>query len=378
MSAVDAARRLVEQQPAHPVLSLYLDLDPERFATPPSRASQITSLTDEAARMIDHDDSLNHGDLVSLREDVERVRRYLLSREPPFKGARALAVFCSGRDGLFEVIQISRPVQGRVEVGPTAYVEPLIIAAGERRWCVVLVNRREARILTGQPDRLTESERVSDNVHGQHDQGGWSQSNYERSVEEDAEAHLRRVAELVQRRWQRERFDCLALGGPQEVVARFAPLLADDLSRCLISRRVQVDVGAATDEQVRAAAGELVDVVERERERAALDRLAAGLGSGGRAAGGPQATVDALNERRVETLLLENGIDRHGGRCPTCGILSLEMHGPCPADGTDMEEVEHLREAAVQVALTQDADVVVVRHFPDLGPHRGMAALLRF
>ncbi len=378
MSVVEAARRLVEQQPAHPVLSLYLDLDPERFATPPARASQITSLIDEAAREIEHDDALEHDDLVSLREDLERVRRYLLSREPPFKGARALAVFCSGRDDLFEVVQMSRPVTGRVEIGRTPYVEPLVVAAGERRWCVVLVSRREARILTGAPDRLTERERMRDHVHGQHDQGGWSQANYERSVEQDADAHLRRVIELVSRYWQRERFDCLALGGPQEVVARFQSLLPDELTRCVIAQRVQADVAAATDEQVRTAACGLVDDVERERERAALDRLAAGLGSGGRAAGGPQATLDALNERRVEVLLLEDGIDRHGGRCPSCGLLSLETRGPCPADGTDLEEVEHLREAAVEAALTQDAEVVVVRRFPDLGPQQGIAALLRF
>lgn len=97
-----------------------------------------------------------------------------------------------------------------------------------------------------------------------------------------------------------------------------------------------------------------------------------------RAAGGPQATLDALNERRVETLLLENGLDCRGGRCPRDGLLSLETHGPCPADGTELEEVEHLREAVVEAALAQDAEVIVVKRYPDLGPHRGMAALLRF
>jgi peptide subunit release factor 1 (eRF1) len=141
---------------------------------------------------------------------------------------------------------------------------------------------------------------------------------------------------------------------------------------------VEVDVAAATDDQIRDAVLSLVDDAERERERAALDRLAAGLGGGGRAAGGLQATLDALNERRVETLLLENGIDRRGGRCPACGLLSLETHGACPAEGTELEELQHLREAVVEAALVQDAEVIVVQRFPDLGPHQGLAALLRF
>ena len=33
------------------------------------------------------------------------------------KGARALAVFCSGQDDLFEVIKLPRPVPGRVVIG---------------------------------------------------------------------------------------------------------------------------------------------------------------------------------------------------------------------------------------------------------------------
>src|SRR5436305_4199729 len=171
MSVVQAARRLAEQRPSHPVLSLYLDLDPEEFAAPPARVSQIHSLLDQAARDVEADDSLTHEELVRVREDLDRVREYLLSDEPPFQGARALAVFCSGRDDLFEVVQLSRPAPPRVAIERTPYVEPLIAGAQERRWCVALVTRREARILTGTADRLSELRHFEDGVHGQHQQG---------------------------------------------------------------------------------------------------------------------------------------------------------------------------------------------------------------
>ncbi len=106
--------------------------------------------------------------------------------------------------------------------------------------------------------------------------------------------------------------------------------------------------------------------------------MASGIGSGGRAVGGAEATLAALNERRVRTLLLEPGFDRPAVRCRSCGLLMLEGDGRCPADGGQIEELEHLREAAIEAALAQDADVVVVRHYPDLGPLQGIAALLRF
>jgi peptide chain release factor subunit 1 len=312
------------------------------------------------------------------REDLERISSYLHSREPPFKGARALAVFCSVRDDLFEVVQMARPAEGFAAIERTPYIEPLIRSAEDRRWCVALVNRRAARILTGPGDQLEERQRIKDDVPSQHDQGGLSQANYERSVEKDVEDHLRRVAEMLSRLWRRDRFDRLALGGPTEVVSRLEALLHEELRGRLTSRRVEVDLSSATDDQIRAAVARLVEEDERHRERTALDRLAAGIGRGGRAAGGPEATLEALTERRVETLLLENGFDRRGGRCPTCGLLSLETHDRCPADGSALEELDHLREGAVEAALAQDAEVVVVRHYPDLGPFQGIGALLRF
>jgi peptide subunit release factor 1 (eRF1) len=378
VSVVEAARRLVEHKPGHPVISVYLDLDPERFATASARASQVRSLLDAASREVEGDEALGHEARTALREDLERVNSYLLSREPPFQGARSLAVFCSGHDGLFEVVQLTRPVEARVVIDRNAYVEPLVGAAQEQRWCVVLVSRREARILMGPPDRLQERHRIKDDVHGQHDQGGWSQANYERSIENDAEAHLRRVADLVGRDWQRERFDRIALGGPQEVVPRFEALLRDEVRARMASGRVEVDVGSATEDQVRSAVAKLVEEDEQRREREALDRLAAGVATGERAAGGLDATLEAINERRVEKLLLDPGFDRQGGRCPSCSLLALDPKGRCPADGSKLDEVEHLREAVVEAAIAQDADVLVIRRYPDLGPFGGIAALLRF
>ena len=76
--------------------------------------------------------------------------------------------------------------------------------------------------------------------------------------------------------------------------------------------------------------------------------------------------------------MLERGLARRGGRCPSDGMLTVATSGPCPADGTEIEEVEDLSEAAVEAALLQDAEVIFVHRYPDLGRHQGMAALLRF
>lgn len=378
MSVTQAARRLVSRETAHPVVSLYLDLDPERFATPPARASQVRSLLDGARREVESRRELSHADHQALREDLGRIESYLLSGEAPVEGARALALFCSLRDGLFEVVALSRPAEGFVAIESRPYVEPLIRGAQERRWCVALVSRRAARVLSGPGERLEERQRIEDNVHGQHDQGGWSQARYGRSVDKEADDHLRRVAEMLHRRWRRERFDRLALGGPVDAVSRLEGFLHEDLRPLVSERRVEVDMSAASEDAVRAAAARLVEEDERVQERAALDRLAAANATvDGRSASGLEQTLAALGERRVEVLLLAPGFEARGGRCPSCGLLYPEA-GSCPLDGGSVAVEERLREAVVEAALAQDSEILIVRHFPDLGPFGGIAALTRF
>jgi peptide chain release factor subunit 1 len=378
LAAVGQARRLIDYKPDHPLISLYVDLDPERFATPPARAAQIRSLIDQARRDVEAQDGLGHDDRIALRADIDRIDAFLTSPEAPFKGARGLAVFCSRRVDLFEVVQLLRPTDARVVVGPSPCIEPLVAALQVRRWMVALVSRRDGRVLEGPADGLHEETRLDEFVRGQHEQGGWSQANYERSIEKDTDDHLRRVADAVNHRWRTDRFHRLAVGGPTEIVPRFEAYLAADVRPHLIPDRVAVDLSSATEEQIRGAVAKLVAEDEKRSERDALDRLEAAIGSGGRGAGGPYDTLVALNERRVQTLLLEPALDRRGARCPRCGLLMLDPSDPCPADGSETDEIEDLREAAVEAALGQGAEVMVVRNYPDLGPLQGIGALLRF
>ncbi|HZG49296.1 MAG TPA: hypothetical protein VEY90_07230, partial [Thermoleophilaceae bacterium] len=87
----------------------------------------------------------------------------------------------------------------------------------------------------------------------------------------------------------------------------------------------------------------------------------------------------ALNERRVETLVLDeqlSGIE--GVRCSECGWLGLGGES-CPADGARTVELEDVTDAAIEAALQQSAELLAVRHDRDaIDAHGGAAALLRF
>jgi peptide chain release factor subunit 1 len=369
--------RLAELRPARgKVLSLYLNLDPSEFATPQARSTAIRSLLDEAERQVQDAKELQRDDRLALREDLKRVSRFFQSGEFSAKGAHGLALFCCGPSKLFDALKLPRPLPSRVVIEDSPFVEPLVRLVPMTSFCVLLVNRQLGRILCGSAERLEEVDRIADDVHRWHDQGGWSQARYQRGIEKEAEEHVKRTADALFRRFQRAPFDRLLVGAPQEltgdVEARLHPYLRDRLAG-----RLQVDVENSTAEEILRAAAPLMEADAGRREREALDRLAEGLTKGD-AATGLDDVLGALNERRVETLLLDDGFSTPGVVCASCGWLGGKGAPGCPVDGGALERRDDVRENAVELALAQAAEVLPVRHHPDLGELGGIGAVLRF
>lgn len=371
----DELRRLSELRLDRPVvLSLYLDLDPAEFATPPARATAIRSLLDEADRKLRDRDSLSHEDRADLQASLARART-LLEHELPSEGAHAVAVFASQSPELFEVMKLPRSVRNRVAIGNSPLVGPLALLERRERWCVALVNRRDARLFRGSPDGLREVEQVHDTVFGQHDQGGLAQARYQRGIEKEKDDHLKHTAERLMTHYKRRPFQRLIVGGPREVVADFESKLHGYLADAL-SGRIEVDVEHSSADQVLAAAQPCFDELEEQREAEALERL----GESGRAANGLDDTLRALNERRVECLLLEEQFSATGVSCPECGWLGAGDERTCPVDGRELDQLDDLTDAAIELALQGAAEIMVMRHRREEFEQRagGMAALLRF
>jgi peptide chain release factor subunit 1 len=380
-------RRLAEARPGEggKVLSVYVNLDPSEFATAPARATAITSVLDAAERELRDAPQLDRGAREGLRTGIERVRRFL-EQDFDASGAHGVALFCDSGQDFFEALKLPYGVGHRAVIDDTPFVEPLAGLDGAASFLVVLCNRRVGRLLLGSADGLREVARVDSDVHGQHRQGGLSQPRYERSVDNEAMHHVKRVCELAARRFGERALDGVLVGAPEEAIGRLEECLAPALRGRLVGR-VEVDVDTASPEQVLAAAAGVLERIRREAEDDALARLTEGLAGGPRpAVAGLAGVLDALNERRVDTLLLAAGIDAPGRECPQCGWLG-ENGDTCPADGTATVARPDVIAAAVQRALMQSAAVRVLRGREQdgeaavAGPldmHGGIGALLRY
>jgi peptide chain release factor subunit 1 len=339
-------RRLADVRPERGrVLSVFLNLDPAEFATPAARSTAITSVMTEAAHRVEDADGLAHDEREALKADMERVREALSASDIASNGARAVAVYACEPADLLEVVALRRPLESGVVLERTPHLEPLVADVDDERWCVLLVNRRNARIFIGDAHGLEETDRVEDDVHSQHDQGGWSQANYQRSVEKEKVDHLLRVADVAFDAYKHRGFDRLLVGAPEELVRELEHKLHRYL-RERIAGRLHVDIDNSSLEDVRKAAKHAIGDWARRCERQELDRLIAGVGRGGRGAAGLEDVQAALDEARVEVLLVAEGFDG--------------------------------AEPAIEKAIEQSAKVIVVRHHDDLVPLGGIGAVLRY
>jgi peptide chain release factor subunit 1 len=378
----DKLRELADLRPAGArVLSLFLNLDPTEYATPPARGSEVRSLLDQTERLVKElkeNDGISHDEQKGLRDDIERARQYFNNGDFDAKGAHGLAVFLASPADVFEVVKLPRPVATNVVVDDSPYIEPIADLGSRARWGVLLVSRKNGRILRGTTDSLREVDGVSSDVPGQHDQGGWSQARYQRSVEEDKNDHVRAVCDVLFEHHRRAAFDRLLVGCTEELYPDVEGSLHAYLSERLVGR-IDVDVENSTPEDVHGVAVQAMEADESRSEREALDRLVEGVRAGGRGVAGLEDTLTALNEQRVEKLVINYGFDEAGAQCPQCGSLYTAAIAKCPADETPTERRDSITESAIERALAQSADVLVVRyHGQDIEPLGNIGAVLRF
>jgi len=359
-------RELAELRPqSGKVLSLYLDLDPSRFATADARASAVTSLVDEAHGLVEASDA-SREEGKAMREDLERAHDFLTT-EDYADDARAIALFCCAPAGLFRVERLGHQVETGAYVDDRPHVEPLVEGADDADWGVLLVDRRYARLLRGSQEGLHELGKLTGDSHGSHTHG---------TVSEELKEHLDRTAEGMRVALRRRPFTALLLGGNRELLGLAEERLPGEL-RGLVAGRIELDVQSTGPDSVLETARAAMEEHETRRLETELDRLRTGSAHGTGALG-LEDVLAALTEQRVEILLMEERFAAAGVECPQCGWLGTEGREECPADGSPLERRDDVVEPAVRRAVEQSAAVMRVRDRDDLRPFGGIAAVLRF
>lgn len=350
-----------------PVVSMYLDVDGRRYVRPRDYEQQLDALLRQAG-------DLKNGS-TPAKADLERIAGHVrggIDRSV----TRGLAMFSCAGDGFWEVIELPVPVRNKLVVNHSPHVRQLETVLSERPcFGVLLVDRQRARMLVYEIGQLVDRSEVFDELpRHEDDRGDWDRDHLRDHTAVAAKAHLRHAARVAFEVHQQHPFDHLIISAPDELTKAVEAELHSYL-RDRIAARLSIAV-SASEAMITTAALEVERDIERAREAALVDRLRQGLGMGKAVAGiGP--VLDALVERRVDTLLVSDGYETPGWRCLGCGIVALKGRS-CPACGGDMHQVDDVVEEAVEAALALACTVLVCDGNADLDVQGRIGALLRF
>jgi peptide subunit release factor 1 (eRF1) len=337
-------RALAEiHSPQVPVLSLYLQLTPDRRI---KNAWQTVfhSLADAALKPID-----DRRKRVMLREEFDRIEQALIAELPEL--GRGVAFFVCRTLGFWRQIAVPLPLPDRAHLGPRPYIRPLAWTRDEHdRFVLALLSQEHNRFFISQIGQVEEVFQVKSGPLRKILTDRVPQDRSDVIVVEAMKNEARIIAHAVGLVVAQFEGRHLLLSGAPELQAAVVEHLPKPVQQ-LIGADFAVEVHARPA-AVAAAAEPAQRTIEAREERATVQRL---LDAGPKgSAWGEQPTLDALREGRVMTLVVDGMSSKPGARCRNCGGLWAAPTPSCAACGSDaVEQVEDVVELAIERALDQ-------------------------
>jgi peptide chain release factor subunit 1 len=333
-----------------PVSTMYLDVDGRRSPRKQDYMQRAELLGNQLRKEAE---GLPKKAAASVAHDIELMLAFLDDLD---RGStRGVALFSCSASRSWEDVLVPRPLPDRATLADHPHVLPLeALIETYETFCTALVDREKARLFLARMGRIREETDVFDDVPGRHDQGGWSQSRYQRHIDDHVGRHVKHVAEVLLKYFKRQGFDHLILAGPDEVRPEFERGLHDYLKRRVVAR-VTLPMTANPNEVLQRSL-EIEEEIEAQREREVVEKVVAEAAAGRNGVTGLEQVLAALNDGRVDTLVVPFGMSSQGVRCTSCGWLGLPG-STCPIDGGATEPVPDVIESGVAKALQQDSRV---------------------
>lgn len=339
----------------YPVLSVFLGVGPsisELRSVSARFKDLLRPIAEEAA-------GLDRAQEMSLRRDIDRIIEggERLVGDP----GHGVAVYSSDKSGLFEIITLPARVRDRAVVDDTPNVRPLRAMLDEmHRFAAVVLDHRRADIFEFYLGKLEHWEQLSEEELRKSNYGGFAGYSEQRTrahADEVARRHFRDVAaRLSDLRKNNQPFDLLLVGGQREVVNGLVGAL-DPATRELLAGTFSIDVRTMTPALVAEHCASIAEAHDAAEQKTLVANLVDAAKSGGPAVFGLEWVIDAINQRAVETLVVDTSDAVPGGVCAECGWLSADAHRQCAACRLPMKPVSDIVDASAQAVIQSGGSV---------------------
>jgi len=373
-------RRLSDIAPRrYRVLSCYLRLEPgDRF-----REAYLVELKDrvKAVKIDPVMLALEREERLAVERDLARIVARV-DRPADLPHTSGLAVFACEELALFTVVPLRRVHRTRLVLDDTPWIRELVAAEREcESMLTVVVDRTHARFFevnVGEavelPCVITPAGRGGKFRGDRRDAPGVGEKDYHTRVEEERHRHYADIVAELERLAAQGPIRGIVIAGPQDHTAALTHFLPTHLAQRLLGT-ARLNPTALSPSEVQAASFGLAEEHDRAATAVLVASMEHSVGTGW-AVNGARETLAALGRGQVRTLLIREDLDGAGFRCRDTGRLVLAK-GDCAGEGAP-DPVRDLVDEAVEEALRQRIQIVVIRD-PDVAAVvDGLAAFLRF
>lgn len=355
-----------------PFVSLYLDLRTDATGTRPAMTFLRTALIRQARLLGPRGSALE-----SFQADCARIESYLARElDVAYQGVAFFA--CHARD-FFQAVPLPLPPENRLTVAqaPRLYQFARMLDNFET-YCVVVLSRTRARVFTVALGKIAEAAELTQSHYqvSKTRAGGWSQANYQRSIEINIRRFAEEVASALKSVCEQQQPSHLVLAGEKVALAELERRLPRQVSEmALTTAHFDADV---PEHRVLAELLPVIATAERQEEEDTVQELESAAAAGELATTGVESTLEALEQGQVDKLVLSNTFATRGWRCKGC--LSYGVGGlptQCPYCSGNIIEAD-LHESMVGAAERSGATIEFVQDVPRLDELGGVGAFLRY
>jgi peptide chain release factor subunit 1 len=345
----------------YPIISLYLNLQPGEVGRDQFQAFVRNALPERIATY-----AAQGPERESLDNDAEAIRSYLETVDP---SANGLALFASSGAGLFQAFQLATPIQHHLlYVSDQPHLYPLAHLLDQYpRYAVVVADTQTARVLVVAANQIEQTAAVDGPKTKRHKAGGWSQTRFQRHVDQFRAQHAKEVVDVLTRLVRDEQIRWVIIGGDEVI----APLLQEQLPKDVAERVIDVvpmDI-RAPERLVLDRALELTARKDVETDRERVSALLDAYRSGGLGTIGIERVRRALDLGQVDELVI------------SAQANALEGAGGSPSEDTSAAErppAERIADELVSKARQTGASLRFIEDPTLLQPYGGVGAFLRF
>lgn len=330
-------------------------------------------LKDEMRRVRDAFAGNGHG--ADIERGIRAIEQFLEQSVDP--STRGVAIFCCPARELFVPIQLPVPVEPRLAIGTRPQLRPLAhLRQAYPPVALAMVDGKSARLFELEFGQiLHEIDLEHPDMPRKHDQGGWSQANMQRHVQDHIDRHHKEVAETLTRVVDNGKYAAVILSGQERNLANFREYLPKRVQD-LVLGELRLDIHAAGDE-VASAAQEAIVRHRAQSLGVRLNALEETARKNGRGALGIDLLTAAVNQRRLGELFIGVAAAAAGWQCTQCRTIGHQVPLGCPACGGSLRTVDLLEEF-IAAAASENAAVNFVPTPSLLDRYEGVGAILRF